>query len=68
MNALEYDSPVVPDLSPEELAELSRKLQAMIDQAQELQRHITERLSETRRNDQSHVTTPPHTHRRADDP
>ncbi len=48
----------MPDLSPAELAELSRKLQAMIDQAQELQRQIAERLNQTRRDDQPHVSRP----------
>ena len=39
-------------LSPEELAELFRRLDTLIDEARTLQRQITERLLSSRRHDQ----------------
>ena len=55
-------------LSPEDLAALFKRLDALIDEARSLQRHISERLVASRRGDQQDRTGQPERRRRARKP
>ena len=52
-------------LSPEELAVLFKRLDALIAEARTLQEHITDRLATTRRQDQPDRSGQPERRRRA---